>query len=67
MTGVYAYVCIECEHLATDHRLKAGAGVDGPFRCFCGCDMTITSPTRSLTRLQFDRWMTKRRKQERAS
>lgn len=39
---VYAYVCPDCRHLATKHRLAEGGSlIEGPYVCPCGCSRWV--------------------------
>jgi hypothetical protein len=51
----YAYVCVPCGHLLHRHGLMPLApSVVGPYRCRdCKCEITQGSPSRGVSRLEY--------------
>lgn len=56
--GVYAYLCLACNHLASGHGLVEGGDLrDGPYRCGdCDCEISQDAPMGALSRAQFEVW-----------
>ncbi|GAC70742.1 hypothetical protein GS4_40_00140 [Gordonia soli NBRC 108243] len=57
----YAYVCTECDHLASRHYLDSNrpdpAVFDGPYLCShrdCACTVSRTTPMRPISESQFN-------------
>ena len=52
---VYAYVCPDCRHLATKHRLAEGGSlIEGPYVCPCGCSRRQDDPWSGIDRRTFE-------------
>jgi hypothetical protein len=49
-SGRNVHECVGCPHLASQHLLKAGAPIDGPYICrHCGHAMMRDDATRLIT------------------
>ena len=51
----YAFVCPDCRHLATKHRLTEGGSlIEGPYVCPCGCSRRQDDPWLGIDRRTFE-------------
>lgn len=53
--GVWAYLCPDCEHYASQHLNHGTDLVADPYRCTeCGCEQHRDTPWLSLTRAEYE-------------
>lgn len=60
MRGVYAYLCTDCNHLASEHlwhHTQGGTLRDGPYVCTCGCKQPQDGPFSPMDRKGYETYM----------